>query len=100
MIQGMHATTKDMKMEVLKELADDDYVFAMARFRGTSTGGPMPAGPYDMHAAEVIKFKNGKAVEHWEYMDPGEMMKMMQKMQGPQMNTAQKGADTGMAGHH
>jgi len=30
-----------------------------------------------MHAVQVVKFKDGKAVEHWEYMQPEEMMKMM-----------------------
>jgi predicted SnoaL-like aldol condensation-catalyzing enzyme len=78
-VKMVHATNKDMKMDIIKELADGDYVFSMMRFRGTSDGSMMPAGPYDMHAVEVVKFKDGKAVEHWEYMEPGEMMKMMEK---------------------
>ncbi|MCW3106460.1 MAG: SnoaL-like polyketide cyclase [Segetibacter sp.] len=85
MVKMVHATNKDMKMDIIKELADEEYVFSMMRFRGTSDGSMMPAGPYDMHAIEVVKFKDGKAVEHWEYMEPGEMMKMMEKMPHTEM---------------
>jgi predicted SnoaL-like aldol condensation-catalyzing enzyme len=78
MITMMHATNKDMKMEVIRKLADNDYVMEWMHFTGTSDGSMgMPAGPYDVHAIEVEKFKDGKAIEHWEYMDPKEMMKMM-----------------------
>jgi predicted SnoaL-like aldol condensation-catalyzing enzyme len=83
MITMMHATNKDMKMEITKELADNDYVFSWMRFTGTSDGSMgMPKGPYDMQAIQVIKFKDGKAVEHWEFMQPAEMMKMMGQQPG------------------
>lgn len=75
-------------MELIKELADDEYVFSLMRFTGTSDGAMMPAGPYDMQALQVVRFKDGKAVEHWEYMEPREMMKMMPPQ--PAMDTTQK----------
>lgn len=78
MVKYIHENMKDMKQEKLHELADDDYVFSWMRWTGTSNGtGGMPNGPYDMHAMEVSKFKEGKVVEHWTYMDMNEMMKMM-----------------------
>jgi predicted SnoaL-like aldol condensation-catalyzing enzyme len=80
MVKMVHATNKDMKMDIIKELADGEYVFSLMRFRGTSDGSMMPAGPYDMRAIEVVKFKDGKATEHWEYMEPAETMKMMEQM--------------------
>src|SRR5688572_32932550 len=71
----------DSKMEVLKEFADDDYVYTHMRISGTSNGAMgMPVGPYDMRAIQVTKFKDAKAVEHWEYMEMGDMMKMMPPM--------------------
>jgi predicted SnoaL-like aldol condensation-catalyzing enzyme len=80
MITMMHATNKDMKMEMIKELADDDYVMSWMRFTGTSDGSMgMAKGPYDMQAMEVEKLKDGKIVEHWEFMTMQEMMKMMQQ---------------------
>jgi predicted SnoaL-like aldol condensation-catalyzing enzyme len=78
MVKFVHENMKDMKTEKLHQLADDDYVFSWMRWTGTSNGaGGMPNGPYDMHAMEVAKFKDGKAIEHWTYMDMKEMMKMM-----------------------
>ena len=79
------ATDKTMKMETVKEVADDDYAFAMMHMTGTGDGKMMPAGPYDMHSVEVVKFVDGKAVEHWGYMEMGEVAKMMANMPGMKM---------------
>ena len=82
MIVAWKADSKDSKTEVIKELADDDYVFSWLRFTGTTSGTMgMPAGPYDMTSIEVVRFKDGKAVEHWGFMEPREMMKMMSQPQ-------------------
>jgi predicted ester cyclase len=81
----IHTVIPDMKFEVIKELADDDYVFQWVRFTGTTATADMgmPAGTkFDMTAIEVSKFKDGKAVEHWEFMQPTDMMKMMPPQQG------------------
>jgi len=81
MIKMTHAADKTMKMETVKELADDDYVFALMHYTGTGDGVMMPAGPYDMHSIEVVKFNSdSKATEHWGYMEMGEVSKMMEKM--------------------
>ena len=77
MIKMWHDADKTMKMETTKEVADDNYVFAQMHMTGTGDGMMMPAGPYDMHSVEVVKFSNGKAVEHWGYMEMGEVSKMM-----------------------
>jgi predicted SnoaL-like aldol condensation-catalyzing enzyme len=71
-----------MKSEIKKELADDEYVMGWMHWTGTSNGSmpDMPAGPYDMNGIEVVRFKDGKAVEHWAFMDAREMMKMMSSM--------------------
>lgn len=77
MINMIHKNPNDMKMEAIREVADDEYVFQWLRYTGTSDGSMGPAGPYDMHVIEVSKHKDGKIVEHWAYMDATEMMKMM-----------------------
>src|SRR5215212_1396548 len=65
MIKYVHENMKDMKTEKLHQLADDDYVMTWMRWTGTSKGVPgMPDGPYDMHAVEVSKYKDGKITEH------------------------------------
>lgn len=82
MIKMMHGTDKTMKMETTKEVADDNYVFAQMHMTGTGDGVMMPPGPYDIHSVEVVKFSNGKAIEHWGYMEMGDVSKMMAKKPG------------------
>ena len=78
LVAMIHNNFKDMKMEKVHELADDDYVFSWMRYTGTSDGSMgMPKGPYEMNVTEVAKFKDGKAVEHWSFVDMKDMMKMM-----------------------
>ena len=82
-IQMIHKMFPDMKAEVIKQVADNDYVFSMERYTGNSNGEMgMPKGPFDMHAVQVMKFKDGKAVEHWEYTQWQEMEKMMAPTMG------------------
>ena len=69
-----------IKSEIKKEFADNEYVIAWMRWSGTSNGSipdMPPAGPFDMNGIEVVRFKDGKAVEHWAFMDAREMMNMM-----------------------
>ena len=84
MITNMKKTMGDMKMTLIKEVADDDYVYSEMEFTGTRKGEVgMPDGPYDVHGIEVVKFKDGKAIEHWEYMRNDDVMKMMKMMAPP-----------------
>ncbi|MEO6228494.1 MAG: ester cyclase [Ferruginibacter sp.] len=78
MITMMHEKFKDMKTERINTAASGDYVYAWMRYTGTSDGTMgMPSGPYDMKGIELVKFNDGKAVEHWAFMEMQEMMKMM-----------------------
>ena len=81
-----------MSSEIKKILADDEYVMAWMHWTGTSDGSlpEMPAGPINMSGVEVVRFKDGKAVEHWAFADPGEMMKMMSAMQPPKDTSRSK----------
>ena len=76
-IAWMRSDSKDMKATITKELADDEYAMVWQRYTGTSNGAMGKPGPYDMKAVEVIKFKDGKAVEHWSFMEMQDVMKMM-----------------------
>jgi predicted SnoaL-like aldol condensation-catalyzing enzyme len=84
MVNMIRTNFKDMKMETIRELADDEYTFQWMHYTGTSDGSMgMAAGPFDMHGMEITKFRDGKAVEHWAYMDVAEMMKMMGQQGAP-----------------
>lgn len=88
MVVMVHRDFPDMKTEVIKEFADDDHVATVVRYTGTSKGEMgMPVGPYDMHAIHLIRLKDGKIVEHWEYMEMRDMVKMMAQMGGAPLDT-------------
>ncbi len=88
MVVMVHREFPDQKTEVIKEFTDDDHVVTVVRYTGTSKGQMgMPVGPYDMHAIHLGKFKDGKLIEHWEYMEMRDMMKMMGQMGGAPMDT-------------
>ena len=75
-----HDQTENMKTEVLREMADDEYVMVWSKVSATAKAGMMgmKAGQsFTMTGVDIAKFKDGKAVEHWLYMDPSEMMQMM-----------------------
>lgn len=91
--ETMAKTLQDNKSEIILELANDEYVMSWIRFTGTlATDNPgmgMKAGDkYDMKSMELSKFRDGKAIEHWVFMDPAEMMKMMGSMPPPPAATA------------
>lgn len=89
MIARTHTSGTDMKSVTVKELADHEYVFQLMHYTGTSANADMgmPAGTkYDMMSIEVTKHNSdGKVTEHWAYIDPKDMMKMMPPQPGMQM---------------
>jgi len=81
---------KDSKTTVTKELADDEYVMTWQSYSGillTDQMGMKAGDKFDMNAIEVAKFKDGKAIEHWSFMQPSDMMKMMPPAPTPTMKT-------------
>jgi len=70
----------DMKNEIVKELADDEYVFQWLKESSTMKVDAMgmKAGSRNtFDAIEVSKFKNGKIIEHWSFLNWNDMSKMM-----------------------
>ena len=85
MVNFVRANFKDMKFDKVRDVADGDYVYSWVNYSGTSDGSMgMPKGPYKMGTIELSKFKDGKAVEHWSFVDMQDMMKMMPQ---PAMNS-------------
>jgi predicted SnoaL-like aldol condensation-catalyzing enzyme len=74
------AMMKDFKSEVVKELADDDYVFQWMKETYTmkiDAMGMKAGSTNTTNAIEASKFKDGKVTEHWSFIDWNDMMKMM-----------------------
>lgn len=91
MVKFYYTNFKNMKTEKIREVADEDYVWSWMHYSGTSDGtAGAPKGPYEMKGIEITRFKAGKAVEHWGFMDLQDMMKIIaQPMNNaPKMDTA------------
>jgi predicted SnoaL-like aldol condensation-catalyzing enzyme len=58
MIQGFHARMKSVKVELKRQLSDEEYVSDWVRFTGRDPGAVI-------EGMEVTRYANGKAVEHW-----------------------------------
>ena len=85
MFAEMSSAMSDVKNEIKKELADDDYSMVWLRQTWTQkTDDPMmgmKAGQQgDMETVEVCKHgADGKITDHWGFMSMADMMKMMSK---------------------
>jgi hypothetical protein len=77
----MGAMMGDFKNELVKEFADDDYVFQWMKETMTmkvDAMGMKAGSTHTMNAIEVSKFnKDSKATDHWTFVDWNDMMKMM-----------------------
>lgn len=79
-LNSAHSGINNLKFETLEEAATDDHVFSLVRMTGT-TNKPiwgMPANfKIDSRSIDLLKMKDGKITDHWNFMEPAEMMKMM-----------------------
>jgi len=86
MFQYFASTMSDTKIEIVKELADDDYVMSWIKQSWTAKMDDpmmgMKAGDKgNMQSIEVTKYNSeGKVTDHWGFISMGDMMKMMPKM--------------------
>jgi predicted SnoaL-like aldol condensation-catalyzing enzyme len=78
-----HAMWPDAKWTITSMAAEGDMVFAHYHMTGTLNAGSMGPGmpaenkSIDANGVDIVRFENGKGVEHWGYW---EEMKMMQQM--------------------
>lgn len=71
----------DMKATIDDLLVDGDKVVVRSTFSGTHKGSFMELAPtgkqMSVHAIDIVRFANGKVVEHWGVTD---QMSMMQQL--------------------
>lgn len=83
----LHTAYPDFKQEVLAMSTTGDRTFIHLRMTGTNTGawGAMPATgkTMDVLGVDILRFEDGKAVEHWGYMEEMKMMTQLGMMPAP-----------------
>lgn len=97
MFAGYRAAFPDMKMTVNHMLADGDMVVAHITVTMTNTGsfmGMPPTGKsVTMEGYDMLRFENGKGVEHWGIFDMASMMQQLGMMPPPGGAPAGKNID-------
>jgi predicted ester cyclase len=94
-IEGTKATIttlrrwfSDFELTVVKLTAEDDTVWSLNRARGVNTGSVMgfpPTGKsFEVDVMDVVRFDDGKIVEHWGVPDQLGMLIQLGLMQRPQ----------------
>ncbi|MBL7938151.1 MAG: ester cyclase [Flavobacteriales bacterium] len=87
MIGLVRGAYPDFNQEVISMSTTGDMTFVHFRMKGTNTGpwGVMPATgkAMDVMGVDIMRFENGKAVEHWGYMEEMKMMTQLGMMPEP-----------------
>ncbi len=70
-----------MKVNIIAQAVDGDYLFTLSEMVGTTTANPGMGMPPNMQmnsrSVDLVKIKDGKATDHWMFMSMADMMKMM-----------------------
>ncbi len=88
MIARMHIAMPDFHQEILGISTNGDRTYLHLRLTGTNSG-PMNGQPatrkgIDVQGVDILRFENGKAVEHWGYMEEMKMMQQLGLMPAPE----------------
>jgi predicted SnoaL-like aldol condensation-catalyzing enzyme len=70
MLADFHNHIKDLKVDVISDAANGDYVFALVHLTGTATDEMMGGAgtKLDEKGVDVVRFKDGKIAEHWGFV--------------------------------
>jgi predicted ester cyclase len=93
----MTGMMSDMKNEIIKELADDEYTFQWMKQSSTmkvDAMGMKAGSKNTFDAIEVSKFRDGKITEHWSFLSTTDLPKMMSAMSNMSSGTTNMKMDT------
>ncbi len=65
-----HNHIKNLKVEIIADAANEDYVIALAHVTGTATDAMMGGAgtKIDEKGVDVTRYKEGKMAEHWGFV--------------------------------
>jgi predicted SnoaL-like aldol condensation-catalyzing enzyme len=70
MYADFHNHIKDLKVDIIADAANEDYVIALAHVTGTATDAMMGGSgtKIDEKGVDVTRYKDGKMAEHWGFV--------------------------------
>ena len=81
MFEGLHVAFSDFAMNIEDMAAEGDKVFVRATMQGIQRaeflGIASKGKPMLVPVADVLRFEDGRIVEHWGVMDTGQMMQQL-----------------------
>ena len=81
-VQTFRSAFPDLEFKIENLIAEGDKVVIAGRVKGTHKGeffGNKGTGrKLDLPMADIVRFQNGKAVEHWGYSDNAKMAEQLQ----------------------
>jgi predicted ester cyclase len=87
-ITTLHTWFSDFELTIVKLAADGDTVWSLNRARAVNTGSIMgfpPTGKsMEIDVMDIVRFEDGKMVEHWGVPDQLGMLIQLRLMQRPQ----------------
>jgi predicted ester cyclase len=88
-LSQMHNHFKDLKIDIQGDAATGDYVYTWSTLKGTALDSSMGFSPnqsVSIPGVDIVKFRDGKAVEHWSFIDQA-YLRMMRAQQMPGATT-------------
>lgn len=83
-VTQFRASFPDLKTEVSQVIIDDDWAAVHIRQTGTHKGsimGEKPTGNLvDVRGVDLVRFVDGKAVEHWGYYEEAKLLEQLGMM--------------------
>jgi predicted ester cyclase len=86
-IRTLHSWFADFDMKVMDVLGHGDKVWGLNRARGVNTGRIMgresTGRPMEIDVIDIVRFADGKIIEHWGVPDQLGMMQQLGLVPGP-----------------
>jgi steroid delta-isomerase-like uncharacterized protein len=85
--QAMKAGFPDLRMDIDSMIAEGDRVVVFSTMKGTHQGEfmgiPATGKSVAVPVADMVRFQDGKAAEHWGVTDGGMMMQQLGLVEAP-----------------